>query len=75
MGRQLKAGNINAYLIDAADEFIESRNKPICAVPEMTTGNRPADGGKLIIEADEYERLHKREPAAKSLYQQVVRLG
>ena len=41
--------NINAYLIDAPNVFIENRNKPLCDVPLMTTGNRPADGGHLII--------------------------
>lgn len=71
-GQQIKAGNINAYLIDAADEFIESRNKPICAVPEMTTGNRPADGGNLIIEADEYDDFIKREPAAKPFIKKLL---
>ena len=71
-GQQIKAGNINPYLIDAADEFIESRNKPICAVPEMTTGNRPADGGNLIIEADEYDDFIKREPAAKPFIKKLL---
>ena len=71
-GQQIKACNINAYLIDAADEFIESRNKPICAVPEMTTGNRPADGGNLIIEADEYDDFIKREPAAKPFIKKLL---
>jgi hypothetical protein len=71
-GQQIKAGNINAYLIDAADEFIESRNKPICAVPEMTTGNRPADGGNLIIEADAYDDFIKREPAAKPFIKKLL---
>lgn len=71
-GQQIKAGNINAYLIDAADEFIESRNKPICAVPEMTTGNRPADGGNLIIKADEYDDFIKREPAAKPFIKKLL---
>lgn len=42
--------NINAYLIDAPNVFIESRKKPLCHVSEVLTGNRPADGGALIIE-------------------------
>jgi len=32
----------------------------------MVTGNRPADGGHLIIEADEYDGFIKREPLAKA---------
>ena len=64
-GSLVKVKNINPYLIDAPDIFIESRQKPLCNVPYMTTGNRPADGGHLIIEADEYEDFIKKEPAAK----------
>ncbi len=56
--------NINAYLIEADNIFIESRNKPICDVPAMTTGNRPADGGNLIIEAEDYEDFIQKEPNA-----------
>ena len=59
-----EAKNINAYLVDAEDTFVSSRSKPICDVPFMTTGNRPADGGHLIIEADEYEEFVKNEPEA-----------
>ena len=59
-----QARNINAYLLDAPDIFIQSRNKPICDVPLMTTGNRPADGGHLIIEADEYNDFIAQEPKA-----------
>ena len=56
--------NINAYLVEAPNVFIESRSTPICDVPKMTTGNRPADGGHLIIEADDYDDFIKREPNA-----------
>ena len=57
--------NINAYLIDAPNTFIDSRNTTICDVPKMTTGNRPADGGHLIIEAEDYNDFIKKEPNAK----------
>ena len=56
--------NINAYLLDAPDVFLESRNHPICSVPEMTTGNRPADGGNLIIEGKDYDDFVAQEPKA-----------
>ena len=41
-GNLYEARNINPYLIDAPNLFVESRNTPICNVPKMTTGNRPA---------------------------------
>ena len=61
---QKPAGNINAYLIDAPSVYIESKNKPLCNVPEMVTGNRPADGGNLIIEAEDYAEFIKQEPTS-----------
>lgn len=67
-----KVENINAYLIDAPDVFVESRSKPICDVPAMTTGNRPADGGNLIIEANEYDEFIKKEPNAKKYIKRLV---
>ena len=70
--RKAIADNINAYLIDAPTVFIDSRKKPLCAVPEMTTGNRPADGGHLIIEADDYEEFLSKEPAAAKYIKKLV---
>ena len=62
--QSISATNINAYLIDAPDTWIDSRSKPLCNIPEMTTGNRPADGGHLIIEAEDYDEFIAKEPAA-----------
>ena len=64
--------NINAYLIEAPDIFIESRKNPLCNVPKMTTGNRPADGGHLIIEKEAYEDFIKKEPKAKRYIKKLV---
>ena len=47
--------NINAYLLDAPTIFVESRKNPLCSVASVLTGNRPADGGALIIEDNELE--------------------
>ena len=59
------AENINAYLMNAPNIFIESRNEPICDAPPMRVGNRPTDGGNLIIEAADYDEFIKREPLAQ----------
>ena len=56
--------SLNADLIDAPSGFVETRKMPICKVPEMVTGNRPADGGHLIIEAEDYADFVKQEPAS-----------
>lgn len=64
--------NINAYLTDAPDIFIESRKKPLCNALVMTTGNRPADGRHLIIEANDYDDFIAREPQAKKYIKQLT---
>ena len=66
------AKNINAYLVDGPNVFVESRNKPICEIPAMTTGNRPADGGHLIIENEDYETFIKKEPKAKNYIKNLL---
>ena len=64
--------NINFYLVDANNIFVESCSKPICNVPKMTTGNRPADGGHLIIEAEDYDEFLKKEPNAKKYIKKLT---
>ena len=60
------ADNINFYLTDGENVFVEAHTNHIQkGVPKMTTGNRPADGGKLIIEAEDLDYFLNHEPAAK----------
>ena len=63
-GNAQTASVISPYLINAPFVFVESRNKPICDVPALTTGNRPADGGYLIIEQKDYNDFISKEPDA-----------
>ena len=64
-GRMVSASNINYYLMDGDNILVRSRNTPICNVPKMIYGNKPADGGNLIIEDDEIQEFLMREPQAK----------
>ena len=70
--KELKVNDINAYLYDAPDVFIDNLKAPLCNVPKMLTGNRPADGGHLIIEAEDYENFIKEEPLAKPYIKQLL---
>jgi hypothetical protein len=60
----VKAKNINAYLVDAPDVVVNNRSEPLCAVPRMLWGNKPTDGGHLILSPEEREALMLQEPAA-----------
>lgn len=66
------AKNINAYLLDGPNVFVESRNKPICNVTELIFGNMPNDGGNLLIESDDYNHLITKEPNSKKYIRQFV---
>ena len=67
-GRYQEVSNINGYLLNAENVFIESRNKPICDVPEIGIGNKPIDGGFYLFEKDEMEEFIKKEPASKKYF-------
>ncbi len=63
-GRRIEAKNINAYLADAPDVFVGSRQKPLFPVPEIGIGNKPIDGGNYLFEKDEMESFILQEPAS-----------
>ena len=60
-----KVENINGYLIDAPNLIIESRNKPLCNIPNMIYGNIPRDGGFYTFTTDEKDLFLKQEPTAE----------
>ena len=64
-GTVLEVDNINFYLVDAANIFVESERMPLCDVPQMLSGNRPTDGGHLILSPEERDELLSVEPGAK----------
>ena len=60
--------NINAYLNDADNIFIESRNTPICNVPQIGIGNQPIDDGNYLFSREEMEEFIKKEPSSKKYF-------
>ena len=58
----IEAKNINGYLLDAPNIFIEKRSKPICDVPPMIRGSSPIDDGNLLLTIEEKEEYLKKEP-------------
>ncbi|MDR1145224.1 MAG: hypothetical protein LBK71_03700, partial [Verrucomicrobiales bacterium] len=64
--------NINPYLIEGADSVITSRSKPLCDVPSIIYGNKPADGGHLIIEENERAQFIKDNPSAAPYVRPMV---
>ena len=63
----LQAANINGYLLDAPNVFIEKRLRPICDVPLICLGGQPIDDGNLVLTNEEKEELLAKEPQAVPL--------
>ena len=66
--RQQVVQNINAYLLDAANIFVESRTKPLCDVPKMSLGNQPIDGGYYSFSKEEKDKFIKKEPESEKYF-------
>ena len=62
---EIKAKNINPYLVDAKDILIEKKSNPICNVPKMSFGNMPLDGGNLILSDEEKKEFLSIEPLSE----------
>jgi len=57
--------NISPYLIAGADVALPIRREPICDVPEIVNGNKPADGGFLIVEDHERAAFLRENPSVE----------
>ena len=69
--RYQEVENINPYLLDAPNVFIDSRTNSICDVPQMVYGNKPTDGGFLFLSPEERDELLKREPGTEKFIRQI----
>lgn len=57
--------NINPYLVDGKDVFIQKRTTPICNVPSINRGSDAIDDGNLLLNFDEKKELIKNNPGAE----------
>lgn len=66
------AKNINGYLQDAPNVFIENRRVPLTKVPKMLFGSMPNDGGFLVLSSDEKKELLQNYPELQSIVREFV---
>ena len=64
--------NINPYLVEGADIFIEKKSKPICNVPLMQCGSRANDRGLLLFSETEKTEFIRKEPKSEKYFKQVI---
>lgn len=65
--------SINAYLVDGPNILVKKRSKPLADIPPARFGSKPADGGNLIVESNDYPEVANDAVAAK--YLRPFRMG
>ena len=61
----IEVPNISPYLFSGPDKVLQNLSKPLCPVPKMIWGNKPTDGGNLILSDEEKREFLKAEPGAE----------
>lgn len=69
---EIKAKNINPYLVDAKDILIQSRTHPSCPVPNMSFGNMPNDNGGFLMNDEEKHIFLEKEPDAAKFIKPLI---
>jgi hypothetical protein len=69
---EIKARNINQYLVDAKDFFITKRTSPLCSVPKMFKGSQPTDGGNFLFTEEEKNEFLAKEPKARKYIKPLI---
>lgn len=70
----LPVKHINPYLVEGPDIFLKALRRPLSPnLPEVRFGSKPADGGNLIVEAEDYPQVAADPIAAK--YLRPFRMG
>lgn len=53
-----KVNNINAYLVSGENIIVTKKSKPLSSLTFMASGNKPVDGGNLLLTSDEVHHLN-----------------
>jgi hypothetical protein len=52
-----ESDNVNAYLVAAPNVIVDKASRPMNGTANMSFGNKPVDGGHLLLSADEVRTL------------------
>lgn len=64
--------NINPYLVNAPDFLISTRSLPLSAPKRMSWGNKPVDGGNLLLSDEEKKSLEIQDPRLKPFIRPLI---
>lgn len=71
-GQINKVNNINGYLIDAKNIFVEGRTNPLSPVNDMIFGSMPNDNGYLSNYSDEEKKnIVKKYPESEKFFKRI----
>jgi len=71
-GMSREASNISPYLIDGSNLVVSQHKTSICNLPDMALGSSAIDGGNLVFERSEYDRIVASSPEAKKFIKPYV---
>ncbi|RWX51650.1 Type II restriction/modification system, DNA methylase subunit YeeA [Candidatus Electrothrix marina] len=69
---EIKAANINAYLVDGPLVVLENQRNPLCDAPKVGIGNQPIDGGHYLFTPEEKAAFLAIEPKAAPFFRQWI---
>ncbi len=72
---EAQAANINAYLLDGPDLHVGQESRSIFELPYMEYGNKPTDGGHLILSPEEREDLLRDHPDSEPYIKRFMGSG
>ena len=71
-GLSKKVKNINGYLIDGQNIFIQQTNKPISNLPQMIKGSSPGDDGNLLLDENEKNKILLEKPEYQKFIKKYI---
>lgn len=68
----VKAKNINGYLIDSPNIYVEKTQKSLFGAPEMIKGSQLIDGGHYIFTEEEMNEFVDKYPESKKYFYEYI---
>ena len=70
---KLAVENINPYLVPSKTNVIlPKRSSPLSGLPQMSYGNKPTDGGHLLLTPDEKRTITNQYPESEPFFKKIL---
>ena len=70
ISQERRASFIGPYLVPETDTVVDKSSKPLNGLPPMDYGSKPADGGGLVVKAEDYAEIT--DPGVKAYIKQYL---